>query len=144
MAESTELTWEHDVFIPKYVPQNLKWYEKDGLETWYRQIKREESLNNTNLHFAKWKITNFDILKNQVSDNQLKRYQLIDHEEIKNYSLEFQDQIRSSIFRSADRKDMNISKETIKEHFNNSNKVPTDRGRFLKKNRDYMYAKEWW
>ena len=53
MAESTELTWEHDVFIPKYVPQNLKWNEKDGLETWYRQIKREESLNNTNLHFAK-------------------------------------------------------------------------------------------
>ena len=40
MAESSELTWEHDnVFIPKYVPQNLKWYEKDGLETWYRQIK---------------------------------------------------------------------------------------------------------
>ena len=33
MAESSELIWEHDsVFIPKYVPQNLKWYEKDGLE----------------------------------------------------------------------------------------------------------------
>ena len=29
MAESSELTWEHDnVFIPKYVPQNLTWYEK--------------------------------------------------------------------------------------------------------------------
>ena len=54
MAESSELTWENDnVFIPKYVPQNLKWYEKDGLETWYRQIKCEESLNNTDLHFAK-------------------------------------------------------------------------------------------
>ena len=58
---------------------------------------------------------------------------MIDHEEIKNYPLEFQDQIRSSIFRSADHKDMNISKETIKEYFNNSNKVPTGRGRFLKK-----------
>ena len=134
MAESSELTWEHDnVFIPKYVPQNLKWYEKDGLETWYRQIKCEESLNNTNLHFAKWKITNFYIIKNQVSDNKLKQYQLIDHEEIKNYTLEFQDQIRSSIFRSADCKDINISKETIKEHFNNINKVPPGRGRFLKK-----------
>ena len=109
----------------------------------YRQIKCEEFLNNTDLHFAKRKITNFDIVKNQVSDNKLKQYQLIDHEEIKNFSLEFQDQIRSSIFRSADRKDMNISKETIKEHFNNSDKVPTGRGRFLKKNKDYMYAKEW-
>ena len=83
MAESSELTWEHEnVFIPKYVPQNLKWYEKDGLETWYRQIKWKEFLNNTNLHFAKGKITNFDIVKNQVSDNKLKQYQLIDHEEI--------------------------------------------------------------
>ena len=144
MAESSELTWKHyNVFIPKYVPQNLKWYEKDGLETWYRQIRCEEFLNNTDVHFAKRKITNFDIIKNQASDNKLKQYQLIDHEEIKNYPLEFQDQIRSSIFYSADRKDMNISKETIKEHFNNSDKVPTGRGRFLKKNKDYMYAKEW-
>ena len=56
MAESSELTWEHDnVFIPKYVPQNLNWYEKDGLETWYRQIKCEEFLNNTGFYFAKKK-----------------------------------------------------------------------------------------
>ena len=83
MAESSELTWEHDnVFIPKYVPQNLKWYKKDGLGTWYRQIKCKEFLNNTDLHFAKRKITNFNITKNQVSDNKLKQYQLIDHEEI--------------------------------------------------------------
>ena len=145
MAESSELTWEHDnVFIPKSVPQNLKWYEKDGLETWYRQIKCEEVSKNTDLHFAKRKITSFDI-KNQVSGNKLKQYQLIDHEQIKNYFLEFQDQIQSSIFCSADCKDMNISKETIKEHYNNSNNVPNGRGRFLKKkkkNRNYMYAKE--
>ena len=144
MAESIELIWEHDnAFIPNYVPQNLKWYEKDELETWYRQIKCEEFLNTTNLSFSKRKITNLDIIKSQVSENKLKQYQLIDQEEIRNYPLEFQDQIRSSIFYSADRKDMNISKETIKEHFNNSDKVPTGRGRFLKKNKDYMYAKEW-
>ena len=58
---------------------------------------------------------------------------MIDHEDIKNYTLEFQDQIRSSIFRSADCKDINISKETMKEHFNNSNNAPTGHGRFLKK-----------
>ena len=57
MTESSELTWEHDnVFIPKYVPQNLNWYEKDRLETWYQQIKCEEFLNNTDLHFAKKKL----------------------------------------------------------------------------------------
>ena len=88
------------------------------MKKWYRQIKCEEFSNNTDLHFAKRKITNFDIIKNQVSDNKLKQYQLIDHEEIKNYPLEFQDQIRSSIFRSADHKDMNVPKETIKERSN--------------------------
>ena len=34
MAESNELTWEMDnVFVLKYVPNNLKWHEKGGLET---------------------------------------------------------------------------------------------------------------
>ena len=69
----------------------------------------------------------------------MKQYQSIDHDEIKNYSLQYQDQIRSSIFRNATRPDMNISKETIKEHFHKD--VPTGRGRFLKKIKDEMYAK---
>ena len=114
-----KLTWEYEnCFIPKYVPQNLKWFERNGLEAWYRQNKCQEFWNNTDLHFAKRKVINFDIIKNEVSDNDLKQYQLIYEKEIKNYPLEFQNQIRSSIFRSADRKDMNISKETIKENFN--------------------------
>ena len=54
----------------------------------------------------------------------------------------FQDQIRSSIFRNSACSDMNIQKETIKEHFTNK-KVPTGRGRFLKKIKDDMYAKYW-
>ena len=34
MAESNnELIWESDnVFVPKYVPKNLKWFERDGLK----------------------------------------------------------------------------------------------------------------
>ena len=135
MAESNnEMTWESDkVVSPQYVPKNLKWFEKDGLETWYRQNKCKEFLANTDLHFAKRKIVNFDIIQNQVSANKLKQYQLIEHEEIKKYLLEFEDQIRFSIFRGADHKDINISNETIKEHFSNGNKVPTGVGRFLKK-----------
>ena len=67
MAESNDLTLEMDnVFIPKYVPDNLKWYEKDGLETWCRKNKCEEFLSNTDLHFKKRKIVNFDIIKNDV------------------------------------------------------------------------------
>ena len=34
MAESNDFTWEADNnFIPKYIPADLKWYEKDGLDT---------------------------------------------------------------------------------------------------------------
>ena len=59
MAESNDLTWEMDnVFILKYVPDNLKWHEKDGIGNF--------SLSNTDLHFKKRKIVNFDIIKNDV------------------------------------------------------------------------------
>ena len=84
MAESNELTWEMDnVFVPKYVPNNLKWYKKYGLETWYRQNKCEEFLNGTDAHFKKKKIINFDIIKNDIGNNKLKQYQTIDHDELK-------------------------------------------------------------
>ena len=126
MAESNnELAWESDnVFVPKCVPKNLKWFERDGLET--NQNKSEEFLANTDLHFAKRKIVNFDIIKNDVSKKKLQQYQLTDHDQIKNYLPQFQEQIPSSI-RSSNREDMNISKKTIKEHFSNK-KVPTGRG----------------
>ena len=48
MAEST---WRADnVFIPKYFPKNLKWYERDGLDIWYLQNKCIEFLEDTDLH----------------------------------------------------------------------------------------------
>ena len=41
MAESNnKFAWKSDnVFVPKYVQKNLKWFERDGLETWYQQNK---------------------------------------------------------------------------------------------------------
>lgn len=59
-----ESTWEVDnVFFSKYVPNNLKWYEHDGLDTWYLQNKSNEFLENTDLHFKQRKVVNFDIIK---------------------------------------------------------------------------------
>ena len=69
MAESDDLTWEvTNNSIPKYIPSDLKWYEKDGLETWYLQNKCEEFLNNTDLHFAKTQLVNFDTINNKVDE----------------------------------------------------------------------------
>ena len=108
-----------NVFIPKYITNSLKWFEKDGLETWYRQNKGEEFLSDRGAHFKNRKIFNFDIIKNDVGKNKLKRYHTIDHDEIKRYQHHFQRQIRSSIFRNSTRKDMHVEKNTIKEHFTN-------------------------
>ena len=99
MAESNDLTREMDnVFIPKYVPDNLKWHEKHGLETWCRKNKCDEFLSNTDLHFKNKNIVNFDIIKSDVDKKKLQQHQTIGHDEIKNYPPHFQYQIRSSIF----------------------------------------------
>ena len=59
MAEFTDSTWEQEnCFIPKYIPGDLKWYERDGLDTQYLKIKCDEFLENTDLHFAKPKVVN--------------------------------------------------------------------------------------
>ena len=84
MAESNQLTWEvSNTFIPEYAANNLERYEKDGLETWYRQNKCNEFLNNTDEYFKKMRITNFDNIKNEATEDKMKQYQTINHEEIK-------------------------------------------------------------
>ena len=84
MAESNDLTCEADNnFIPKYIPGDLRWYEKDGLDTSYLRNKCEVFLKNIDLHFAKRKVVNFDMIKNEVGKETKKQYQTIDHEEIK-------------------------------------------------------------
>lgn len=38
-------------YIPKFVPQNLPWYERNSLMTWLDQVKCEEMLAETDRHF---------------------------------------------------------------------------------------------
>ena len=144
MAESTDLTWKVDnTFVPPFVSNDLKWFERDGLETWYRRNKCEEFLQDTDSHFKNRKIVNFDMIKNEASDTKIKQYQQIDHDEIKKYPIEYQQQITSSIFCNANRKDMYIEKRTINEHFNNKKISGYGRGKFIKKCKDDMYAQCW-
>ena len=63
MAESKDLRYGN-TYIPSYVPNNLKWFERDGLETWYKKKKCDYFLSNTDLHFEKMKIVNFDMIRN--------------------------------------------------------------------------------
>ena len=67
ITSKNDLTWEVDIkLIPKFVPNDLKWYERDGLDTWYLQNKFNEFINNTDSYFKRMKITNFDLIKNDV------------------------------------------------------------------------------
>ena len=137
------MNWESDnCFIPKYIPGDLKWYERHGLDTWYLKNRGDEFLENTDLHFAKRKIVNFDMVKNKVPKNIRKQYQTVDHEEIKQYPLKYQEQIFSSIFRNVIRKDMFVEKKTANENFFNK-KPPTGRGRFLKQIKYDLYRDSW-
>ena len=118
MAESNGSTWEEtNHFIPMYIPDDLKWYEKDGLETWYLRNKCEEFHNNTDLHFAKTQLVHFDMINSKVDEQTKEQYRTIDNDKIKQYPVKFQEQICSSIFRNSQRKDMHIQKKTINEHF---------------------------
>ena len=131
-------------FIPKYVPNDLKWYEKDGLDSWYLQNNCADFLMDTDEHFKNMKEVNFDMTKNEVSQEKLKHYHLIDHQEIMHYPPHIREEIFSSIFGNSNQKDMHITKSTVNEHFKNTNKtVGTGRGRFFKKIRDDMYNESW-
>ena len=65
----------------------------------------------------------------------------MEHHEIKKYPQK--EQIMSSIFRNANRKEMIIEKRTIDTHFNRTIVSPKGRGKFIKKIRDDMYASCW-
>ena len=56
------------------------------------------------------KVVNFDMIKNEVSQEKLKQYHLIDHQEIMHYPPHIREEIFSSIFRNSNRKDMHMRK----------------------------------
>ena len=85
MAESNDLRYDN-TYVPSYVPDNLKWFERDELETWYRKNKCDDFLSNTDLHFKNTMIVNFDMIRNgdKMETKKIRQYQTIDHDEIKN------------------------------------------------------------
>ena len=52
-------------YLPKYVPEYLNCFQRDGLMTWYDQGKCGDFLRNTDRHFSETKIVNFDITHRQ-------------------------------------------------------------------------------
>ena len=51
---------------------NIPWYERDGLNTWYEQMKCNEFLEDTDNHFKNLEITNFDMIYNKKHFQMIK------------------------------------------------------------------------
>ena len=51
MTTSSTNIFYTNTYIPEYVPDNLKWYERDGLDTWYQKNKSDEFLEDTDRYF---------------------------------------------------------------------------------------------
>ena len=91
-------------YVHEYVSQDLSWYKRDSLITWYDQVKCQEFLKNSNSHFKTAKIINFDIVKREaagemVSDNVLKKYQTVQNKMVSNYIKTYQDKFLDDAFR---------------------------------------------
>ena len=119
-------------FVPSYFPNDLPWYERDGLMTQYDQVKCEQFLEDTDAHFQNLKNIKFDIINSKGRPkSKLKQYQTVNHREILSYPPDLQDEIIFSIFR-VKRNDMFVKREVAMEHFKKSLKS-VGRGRFIKK-----------
>ena len=63
------------------------------------------------------------MINNELSKEQIKQYQFIDHQEINKYPHNLKQEICSSIFHNLKREGMYVQKETINEHFKGVGKV---------------------
>ena len=63
-SNSVNLNFDNK-FVPSYIPDDLEWFESDGLETWYRKNKCDDFSNDTDSHFQNTMIVNFDIITNK-------------------------------------------------------------------------------
>ena len=52
-------------YIPKVVPKDLKWYERDGLFTYIDQLKYELFTNDPDKYLEKAEVVNFEMIHNR-------------------------------------------------------------------------------
>ena len=52
-------------YIPKYAPEDLPWYEKDGLPTYFDQSKYKEFIPDPDSAVKNTKVINFDMIHAQ-------------------------------------------------------------------------------
>ena len=73
-----------NVFVLKFIPNNLKWYDYDGINTWHKQENCPDCLKDLHSHFENLGIVNFDLIhsKGNLPETKIKQYQTVNHSEI--------------------------------------------------------------
>ena len=83
-------------YVTNFVPNDIPWYERDGLMTWYNKCKCDDFLRGTYKYFKEIKIVNFDIIHSKcqgevVPKDLLKYYQTVNERNISEYPTPEQD-----------------------------------------------------
>ena len=133
-----------NTYVPEFVPSDLKWYKRDGLMTWYDQVKCEQFLEDVNKHFRETKIVNFDMINKlikgeEISEGVLRDYQAVYKKKVFNYPIHQREKTMSAALRSSiQRDDVFISKELVDDHLksplnDNTSYLSSMKKRFNKK-----------
>ena len=60
-------------YIPPYIKDNLKWYEKEGLITYFQQREYQEFKKDRDAYINETKILNFDIIHHMCRGDKLEK-----------------------------------------------------------------------
>ena len=111
--------------INKYVPPfveylNLPWYEGDGLMWYIDSLRCQEFLDDTDEHFKKAEIVNFNIIYHKCIDDlllkDLKTYQSVHKKDLLGYNQKQKKNFISSAF-GYELKDISAEKKITYKHF---------------------------
>ena len=112
-----------NTYVPTFVRQELKWYERDRLRTWYDHRKCKDFLDELDKDFENAKIVNFDIINKCVrgqvmSQLTLQNYQTIEKKTVFEYPSKEREKIMSAVLKSTvKRNDVFISEDLVKDNF---------------------------
>ena len=86
-------------YVPKYIPKDLPWYERNGLITYIGQVKCEEFLRG----FKTVRIINFNITQREVAgakvpEELLQHYKTVQNEWVKKYPKKDQEKFLGGAF----------------------------------------------
>ena len=96
-------------FFRNYVPENLIWFERNGLLTYIDQLKYSEIFSDPDKHLTVAEVVNFDMIHARCSGDKEsltdKHYQTVVSDDVKNIPQKDKKETVSACVRS-DRKDL--------------------------------------